>query len=131
MAFIFNSWLKSYQSSHTVRNIAAPVYFDFHHKLIELILQKCNVLVACEIADHNQLYGYLVYEKVEDIPVFHYAYVKHSFRQMGILGLLLAFANLSTREQAFYTHETPTLLKIVRSKSLPAVYNPYLAYGIR
>lgn len=129
--FIFNSWLKSYQGSVTARSIAAPVYFDFQHKAIEALLQKCNVLVACEQADPTQLYGYLVYERIDEVPVLHYAYVKHAFRQMGILGLILAYGALSPREQAFYTHETPTCLKIIRSKSLPLVYNPYLAFGVK
>lgn len=129
--FIFNSWLKSYQSSVSAKLLSPTIYFQFHHKVIEQLLQRCAVVVACQQQDPTQVYGYLVYEVVDDVPVIHYAYVKHAFRQMGIYSLLLAATTLSSRNQAFYTHETHTALKLIRAKSLPMVYNPYLAYGVK
>ena len=129
--FIFNSWLKSFQGSHTARNISTPVYFDFQHKTIENLLKKCPVLIACDSTDPDSVYGYFVYELLDGVTVYHYAYVKHAFRQMGVFKLLLEKAGYSLDSQAFYTHETSTGLKIIRIKSLPLVYNPYLAYGVK
>lgn len=121
--FIFNSWLKSFQSS--ARSISAPIYFEFQHKVIEQILKRSQVSVLCSASDPNELYGYLVHEMVQSVPVLHYAYIKHSFRRMGLLNILLAKALNS--KSAFYTHETLIGRKIATNKQL--IYNPYLTQG--
>lgn len=125
VAFVFNSWLKSYRNSNSCKSISNPVYFDFQHKVIEKLLARCVVLVVCEATDPSQIYGYIVYESVEGIPILHYAYVKHAFRGMGICSMLFAEAQLNKDTGGFYTHETPSAMKLlVKSKF---VYNPYLA----
>jgi L-amino acid N-acyltransferase YncA len=124
VSFIFNSWLKSYQSS--CKHIAAPVYFEFQHKLIESILKRSTVLVAVNTTDEQQIYGYLVCEKIQDVTVLHYAYTKNLYRRTGIQKKLLAAANISLAEPCFISHKTVVCSKLA-SNSL--VYNPYLAYG--
>ena len=124
--FIFNSWLKSYKGSHAVKAISAPVYFDFHHRAIEKLLQRSQVLVLCSPDDSTQVFGYLVHESVESVPVVHYAYVKYAFRGMGLCSMLLKQAGLEKQSGGFYTHETHSTLKLVNGSKF--VYNPYLAH---
>lgn len=122
--FIFNSWLKSYRGANSVKNITNPVYFEFQHKAIEKILQRSQVYVLCSPDDNSQVFGYIVCEKVEEIPVLHYAYVKYAFRGMGLCKLLMSHANLDKQIGGFYTHETHSSNKLLKDSKF--VYNPYL-----
>lgn len=124
--FIFNSWLKSYRNSNFAKNVSNPVYFDFHHKVIEKILQRAQVLILCSPDDSTQVFGFLVNETVDSVPVVHYAYVKYAFRGMGLCSMLLKHAGLSKQSGGFYTHENHSTLKIVTGSKF--VYNPYLAH---
>lgn len=124
VSFIFNSWLKSYRG--TCKAISNPVYYQFQHKTIEAILQRSQVLVACDAADPNQLYGYLVYEVVEGIAVVHYAYIKHSFRGMKLLSLL---AKDLPAGGGYYTHDTANGHRLAAAKKF--VLNPYLVFGVK
>jgi hypothetical protein len=125
--FIFNSWLKSYKGSSAVRNVSAPVYFDFHHKLIEKLLQRSQVHVLCSPDDSSQVFGYIVAEQVEGVQVIHYAYVKYAFRGMGLCSMLAKHAGLDKQIGGFYTHETHSTLKLLNGSKF--VYNPYLAHA--
>jgi hypothetical protein len=107
-----------------MRNVPTPIYYSAHHKVIERLLQQSQVLVACSVSDPTQLFGYLVHQNVQDLPVVHYAYVKHSFRKMGIMRLLLSEASIGTK--GFYTHFT----HIAPSLCKEFIHNPYLAYGV-
>lgn len=105
------------------------VYYDAQHKLIEALLKRCTVLVACSTTDNTQLMGYVVVEHIDDVPVLHYAYVKHAFRGLGIATLLLTSAEVTG--SGFYTHRTDSAIRIFDKQQSGLVYNPYLAYGIK
>jgi hypothetical protein len=126
VAFIFNSWLKSYRN--TMQAVLNPVYFEFQHKAIENLLKKCQVQVACSSTNNTELYAYLVYEQIEGINVLHYAYTKHTYRRLGLQKKLAV--ELKLQNGGFYTHATPTGKKIIAEKGYKFVYNPYLGYGI-
>lgn len=124
ISFIFNSWLKSYRGQ--CKAVTNAVYYKFQHERIEALLKKCNVQVACNTTDHTQIYSYLVSEVVEDVQILHFAYTKHSFRQMGLLGKLFAASSINPASGGFYTHKTDFSSKALK----PAwIYNPYLAGG--
>lgn len=126
VGFIFNSWLKSYRSSSFSKFIPGPVYFDHHHKVIEAILKRATVLVACNPKDNNQIYGYLVFEQQLDVFVGHYTYVKDAYRKMGVLGLLLNAAKLPNNY--FYSHSTMLAGQVLSKLKSQGVYSPYLAF---
>ena len=124
--FIFNSWLRSYKASQ--RTVTPAVYFDFQHKLVQSILQRSNVNMLCSPDDSQQLFGYLVHEVIDSVPVLHYGYIKHDFRQLGLMSVLLKHAGVARDSGAYYTHETNSIFKVRNSYKL-LVYNPYLASG--
>jgi hypothetical protein len=126
ISFLFNSWLKSYKASAFAKHITGPVYFDLHHKVIEKLLTRCKVRIACNPTDNNQIYSYAVYEVRDSVCVLHYAYTKEPFRQMGMLGLLLDDAKLP--ETFFYTHSTTSCGAVLAKLKSKGVYNPYLAF---
>lgn len=122
--FIFNSWLKSYRGANAVKSVSNPVYFEFQHKTIEKLLQRSQVYMLCSPDDSSQVFGYVVCEKIEEIPVLHYAYVKYAFRGMGLCKLLMQHAGLDKHVGGFYTHETHATNKLLSNGKF--VYNPYL-----
>lgn len=126
--FIFNSWLKSYRGSYICKGVSNPVYFEFQHKTIEALLQRCQVQVLCSSTDSNELYGYLVHEVVQEVPVLHYAYIKHTYRKLGLLKKLLK--TVEAPNGGFYTHDSEAAAKLVNAKKINFVYNPYLAFGV-
>ena len=64
VSFIFNTWLKSYRKSRITEGIENPIYFSEHHKIIEELLKRCDVVVASASDDSSIIYGYLVFEKI-------------------------------------------------------------------
>lgn len=123
--FIFNSWLKSYRGANAAKNISNPVYFDFQHQAIESLLKRSQVFVLCSPDDQSQVFGYVVCEKLEDIDIVHYIYIKYAFRGMGLGQMLLKHANIDAQVGGFYTHETHSTVKLAQNSKF--VYNPYLA----
>lgn len=124
--FLFHTWLKSFRGAN--RSISGPVYYQFQHKLIENIFKRANVLVACSTEDENQLFGYLVCETMDNVPVLHYSYVKEDYRGMGMLKLLLEHSELDISKGGFFTHCPKNLGKLL-AKHPALIYNPYLAFG--
>jgi len=126
VSFIFNSWLKSYRPQ--CKAVSNPVYYQFQHELIEHLLARCSVQVACNASDASQIYGYLVSEHMEGIQVVHFAYVKHSFRQLGIMRKLAGSAGIVAETGGFYTHKTEFASKCADGTKW--AYNPYLTRKI-
>lgn len=92
-AFVFSSWLKSYRDSPAMAGVPNTIYYKTMHDLIERVLARATVLVACDEADPETVFGYVVYEK----GTIHWIYVKHSFRSFKI-GTALESAALVNQE---------------------------------
>lgn len=80
MPFIFNSWLKSYKANSACKLVPDVLYFKSHTKIINFLLSKSIVLIACFPEDPTEIIGYVVYQIVSDIVVIHWIYVKDKHR---------------------------------------------------
>lgn len=127
VAFIFNSWLKSYRNSHFSRYIDNTVYYSEHHKLIERLVSDNQVLIACNTEDPNQLYGYICAGRVDNFLVVHYIYVKHSFRNLGIGKQLLNAFDHDPSVAGIYTHHTKLADRLGPRYNF--VFHPYLMFN--
>lgn len=125
VAFIFNSWLKSYRDSGFGRAIMTTIFFSEHHKVLERILRTCDVYVACNDKDAAELYGWACGEFVDGIFVLHYIYVKHTYRLIGLGKLLLNQFKPDLNLGSIYTHKTEISRKLEAKFNM--VYNPYIA----
>jgi ribosomal protein S18 acetylase RimI-like enzyme len=126
--FIFNSWLKSYRSSHFARYIVNTVYFTEHHKIIEKLIKENKVLVACNPEDPTQLYGYICAGTVEGFFVCHYIYVKHTYRNMGIGKALLNSFEHDPSVAGIYSHHTRIADRLAPRYNL--VFHPYIMFNV-
>lgn len=122
--FIFSSWLKSFRNSLFSKSIVNTIYFTEHHKLIERIVRSSQVLVACNVDDPSQMYGYVCASRVEGVYCLHYFYIKHSFRKFGIARLLIGASGHNPEQASLYTHHTLPMESIAKRYNL--VYHPYI-----
>ena len=123
--FIFSTWLRSYRDSNFANNISTTVYYAEHHKVVEKLLKSSEVFIACADDDISELYGYICAQKVDGILVVHYAYVKHSFRHLGIGAQLLAVLEYDPTKASIYTHMTKTARSLATKYGF--IHSPYLA----
>lgn len=126
--FIFSSWLKSYRNSLYARNITSTTYFSEHHKIIQNIVKKNPVIIACNDADPSQVYGYICAGKTEGIFTLHYIYIKQSFRTMGIAKSLMQSMGFDSNVASIYTHHTRTAERLAAKYNM--LYHPYVLFNI-
>ena len=117
VSFIFSSWLKSFKAH--AGPIKSVVYYEYQHRKIVQLLQRRFVTIACSPDDIEQIIGYMVHENINGVFVAHYAYVKNSFRKLGVLQPLMAELKAS---KGFCTHLTSQKL----ADKFNLIYNPYL-----
>jgi hypothetical protein len=124
--FVFNAWLRSYRRSPIVERMPNQVYYPEFHEQIEQILARdsVSVLMATTPEDDDRLVGFLVTERLGELVVMHYAYVKQYLRRFGVWRQLAAAAGLNIDEPYFYTFHPPVMDGI--AKNSRAAYKPEL-----
>lgn len=125
-SFIFNSWLKSFRDSAFAKQITNTIYFAQQHKLIEDLLKSCQVFVACSASNPGELYGYICCEQVDGIYVFHYVYVKHTYRKLGIAKMLAYHTDFCEEMASMYTHAAKNSEYL--AGRFKVIYCPYIAF---
>jgi GNAT superfamily N-acetyltransferase len=138
--FLTSTWLKSARDAFHYRGIPNTVYYDNMHFILEQVLPRATVLVACDPDAVNVVYGYVVGEVIDGCLTIHYCYVKKAWRRMGILSLL--FRRLLEHERDFgryfqVTHRSKAFKRFFDSRQvdglIPAqweyTYNPFLLYS--
>ena len=100
-AFIFGSWLENFwRESPWAARLTARTFFGppppappgGHRAVVVAVLARARVLVACDLADPDEIVGYFVFEP----GVAHWLYVKKALRGFGVARALLAASDLPT-----------------------------------
>jgi hypothetical protein len=123
---IFATWVKSYRGAQPVKLVPRAVYDDGQHRLIERLLKRAPVLVACNSETPEQVFAWLAYERFGPLLVVHYVYTKHVFRRMGLASRLLEQAG-ARGGNVQHTHVTKDGDALMAS--FGGVFNPYLLGG--
>ena len=119
-AFVFSYWLRDYfERSRFAKGISKGLFMQLHHLLLERIIARSTIWIACDPEMPAIAYGFICSEA----DTLHYLYVKRRFRRMGIGGLLLTAAGMSAGPKDF-THLTDEGVGLRRKFPL-AEYNPY------
>ena len=143
--FILKSWLSSFRHSYHVRGIEGPVYFAEHRRIVEALIPRCGVLVACDRQDPTMIYAFLVSEVIDKALVVHWVYVRSTFQDFGIGTKLIAevLKHEPDLVAIIYTHQTKAGRKWAGKMQdrtpflptsdgseirMPVIYNPYLMY---
>lgn len=128
--FITSSWLESFRNAPMVRGVPNSIYYHYHHKILEEVLPRSVVLMACNAEDTDQLVGFICAEVFEKSLVVHYVYVKQAFRRLEVAKRMLQTLIDSEKPELIqYTAKTPSIFEFERKlKDQGMVYNPYLLY---
>ena len=120
-AFVFSYWLRDhYEHSAFASGIAKSTYMKLHHVLLERIIARSCIWVACDASAPSVLFGFICTEG----STLHYLFTKRRFRRMGIGGLLLRAA-FGDEAPAAFSHLTDSMVALRKRWPL-AEYNPYL-----
>lgn len=128
-SFLFNSWLKSFKDAIPVSGVTSTIYYSGMHDVIAGILSNpaTTVVVACDPNDDDTIFGYAVGQQVGAALVFHWVYVKHTFRNFGIgRNLEAAVKNKVPHESIAYTLRTKLTDILTRKDAY--VLNPFILW---
>jgi hypothetical protein len=117
--------LKSFRNANANKGIENTIYYSEHHKIIEKLLKRCDSVVACDVNDPANIYGFLVYERIQGILVLHYGYTKLPFRMLGVLRQMLESTGHDfVKGTALYSHQTGIGYRLSFKYNL--VFHPYM-----
>lgn len=77
---IYGTWIASLSKTKIFKHFPPEYMYVMFNVLIDRIMNNSNVLVACDINDEDQIYGYVVYKD----NTIYWIYVKYAFRQAYI-----------------------------------------------
>lgn len=123
--FIKNSWEKSFEK--TMKAVPREIYHRGQQKLMNQLMAKASCYVACSPEDNNQIFGWMLFEKIKDIGILHYIYVKHPYRRYGIGKSLYNCLDRNDQYPCIASHKTLYLEYIQDKWNL--TYNPYILIG--
>lgn len=124
ISFIFNSWLKSFRSGNLCRAVDNTIYYTEHHKVIEKLLKTSTVRMAVNPDKPEEIFGFICYEMVEGIFCLHYAYTKHTFRNLKILRQLMLDTGHNFESASIHSHFTDAFKRYALRYNL--IYHPYI-----
>lgn len=120
LAFIRNSWLRSYHEHGPLNHVPNDVFFADagHWGVVDRCLRGSATLVAYPLHDSDSILGWAC----AGPSVLHYTYVKAPFRRLGIARALLEMA---PGPLATCTHWTP-VIRDWANRGRAYTFNPYL-----
>jgi hypothetical protein len=81
-----NSWLRSAKDDF---DMPKDRFFETYRDHINGLLARSQVTMATDPTDPTFIHGYIVYQKVADVFLLHWAYVKKDFRRLGVMSRLI------------------------------------------
>lgn len=129
-AFIYSTWLRGQRNEGANKHIGNSIYYANQADAIKPLIERSQAIVACNPTSHEQLYGFLVFDTLEDIHIAHYLHIKEPFRNLGIgkKMLKLAFKNFG-KEETVITYINS--FASYRAGKYNLVFNPFINQLIR
>lgn len=84
VGFIMKSWLRSYNNTRVHKHDREAGYWTAHKAVIATLMARSTTLMAVNVEDSDQIFGFMVAESGSDPLVVHYAYVKSFARKKRI-----------------------------------------------
>ena len=123
--FIKNSWQKNFASS--MKHVPLQIYHKNQDKLITKLMGRSTCYVACNPEDFYQIFGWILFDTLEDLGILHYIYVKHPFRRYGIASVMLGLIKYDKSYPIIATHYSHGLDDL--KKKFNITFNPYFLLG--
>ena len=126
--YVRSSWLKTYSTSDFAKSINHDLFFKRHTVVVNDLLSRCLVTVACDPEDPSFIFGWIAYEL--DPACVHYVCVKNRYRRdygVGKRLLTAAFPDFGNAFVAASHYPSIPTLKERCWKEWKVVYDPYAA----
>lgn len=124
---ILSSWLKgAYTHCSAFRDMPKSLYYGLHEPTVKRILQVSDCLCAVDIEEPTHVLGYIVYKHYPKMTVFHWMYVKQTFRNFGIGSNLIKATE--PRINLFTSHETYDSQRFLHKRNLTHFHVPHLRH---
>lgn len=89
VAFLSSTWKQNFwRESPWANRIRWPIFDAGHAPIVQRLLERSKVLVACDPTLEDEIAGYAIFS--HEPNVLHWAYVKPAFRRAGVFAQLLA-----------------------------------------
>jgi hypothetical protein len=139
--FVLDSWLKSYRKAAQFyytnlnkkgENIHIPivseaVYYAGAEPLVKTLIEKADVIVACDPSDLSNIYGYICAERIAGELVIHWIQVKYTYRKWGVGKSLFDIVKHEEDPTPFCTFYKPVAYIIGKKNPYYEVnYDPFL-----
>jgi ribosomal protein S18 acetylase RimI-like enzyme len=92
VAFVMDTWARSFQRAPSCETMPPDAYFPWQRKRMDTILAREPLVVVARGKDPLWLYGYGVFERIDDAFVAHWLYVKKHYKRQRVASRLLAHA---------------------------------------
>ena len=104
-SFIIDSMVREVRDHYPNTHMDKSLFYKEYKEIVKTLISKSLIVIAANPEDPDQIFGYLIFEKIEDIPIIHFLYVKLTFRENGIATQLLksVFENFG-KEKTLITH---------------------------
>jgi hypothetical protein len=117
MAFVHDSWARSYYSGTCAHRFLTPDEFHAYHRPIRerfFARPTATVIVCCNASDAWQIVAWIAVEQIPSGLVVQYIYVKDLFKGRGICRQLIKRA--IPTHPVIFTHLTDKAAKIMAAK---------------
>lgn len=115
-AFIMSTWLRGlYYGNQFYALMEKNTFMDVYKQVLEALLQRSIVKVACLVEDQDVILGYIVLSN--DVNTIHWVFIKQAFRKQGIA------KSLTPKNARVYSHFSDLGLSL--AKKLNYVFNPF------
>ncbi len=145
---VTNSWMKNARKCYAYKGVPSSVYDKQHHRVIARLIPKTVMVIACDPAAPDRIYGWTCAEIIDNFLILHYVWVRSGLKRLynheeGERGKSMGVGNAMLQkllEQPHlkglvYTHETQSgkywLQHLRDTDRLPfdPIYNPYQLYA--
>lgn len=125
VGLVVDSWLRSFRiGSSSAKAMLSNLYQRSQKEIIDSILQRAEVLVACSPGNPDLIFAFIVFEKEPTVTALHYLYTKAAFRRFGLARKLVDSIK-ETGRTLEASHKTD--LGGVLLKKHGIIWNPLLA----
>ena len=121
--FIQSTFLKSMKRESTLgAQCAGDLFFNEFQKVVDRILSRSKIVVACVSENEDSILGYLIFEP----ECIHYAYVRPSSRLLDIAKDMVheAFPDAKSIKYSLTTNDS----RQIQKKHPELVCNPFALY---
>ncbi len=125
---ITSNWLKSFRKGDMNRGVGNDLYYKWHHKVVDELLDRSHVIMLCDAGNPDHIIGWVCAEVSDQAVIVHYVYVKYTHRKNGFARALVNVLLESEKPaMVLYTHKTGGCRFALEHLELDKewVYNPY------